>query len=87
MYVLETYSLTSETSTRCRITKHFKNAATREALGLVNWNFIFHNKTVHAQVLAFEQVLMNIFTGMILIYLQTMYPTNINVLIIKIPRG
>ena len=34
----------------------------RKALDCVNWDLIFLNKTVHDQVLAFDQVLMNIFT-------------------------
>ena len=35
--------------------------AIRKALDLVKWDLIFLNKTVHGQVLAFDQVLMNIF--------------------------
>ena len=41
--------------------------AIRKVLDLVNWDFVFLNKTVHNQVLVFDQALMNIFT---------MYPTN-----------
>ena len=37
--------------------------AIRKALDLVNWDFIFLNKTVHDQFLALDQVLMNIFTS------------------------
>ena len=37
----------------------------RKALDLVNWDFIFLNKTVHDQVLAFDQVLINMFTNYI----------------------
>ena len=39
--------------------------AIRKALDLVNWEFIFLNKTIHDQVLALDQVLMNIFTNYI----------------------
>ena len=39
--------------------------AIRKALDLVNWDLIFLNKTVHDQVLAFDQVLINIFTNYI----------------------
>ena len=34
----------------------------RKALDLVNWDLIFHNKTVHDEIFAFDQVLLNIFT-------------------------
>ena len=37
--------------------------AIRKALDLVNWDFTFLNETVHDQALAFDQVLMNIFTN------------------------
>ena len=37
--------------------------AVRKALDLINWDFIFLNKTVQDQLLAFNQVLMNIFTN------------------------
>ena len=37
----------------------------RKALDLVNWDFIFLNKTVHDEVLPFNQVLMKIFTNYI----------------------
>ena len=39
--------------------------AIRKALDLVNWDFIFLNKTVHDQVLALDQFLINIFTNYI----------------------
>ena len=37
--------------------------AIRKARDPVNWEFIFLNKTVHDQVLALDQVLMNIFAN------------------------
>ena len=37
----------------------------RKALDLVNWDFIFLNKTVHDQVLALDQVVMKMFTNYI----------------------
>ena len=49
-----------------RLVWNYKKAnatAIRKALDLVNWDFIFLNKTVHDQVLIFDQVLMNIFTN------------------------
>ena len=39
--------------------------AIRKALVLVNWDFIFLNKTVHDQALAFDQFLMDIYTNYI----------------------
>ena len=39
--------------------------AIRKALDLVNWDFIFLNKTVHDQVLALDQVVMKMFTNYI----------------------
>ena len=39
--------------------------AIQKALDLVNWDFIFLNKTVHDEVFAFDQVLISIFTNYI----------------------
>ena len=47
-----------------RLVWNYKKAdvtAIRKALDLVNWDFIFLNKNVNGQVLAFDQILMNIF--------------------------
>ena len=48
-----------------RLVWNYKKAditAIRNVLDPVNWDFIFLNKTIHDQVLDFDQVLMNIFT-------------------------
>ena len=49
-----------------RLVRNYKRrdvTAIRKALDPVNWVFIYLIKTVHDQVLFFDQVLMNIFTN------------------------
>ena len=44
---------------------NFKNDATEKSIELVNWNFLFSNKSVLEQVIIFDQTLMNIFSNYI----------------------
>ena len=45
--------------------KKSNNDAIKKAIKLVNWNFLFSNKSVHEQVTIFNQTLMNIFSNYI----------------------
>ena len=45
--------------------KKSNNDAIKKAIELVNWNFLFSNKSVHEQVTIFNQTLMNIFSNYI----------------------
>ena len=45
--------------------KKSNNEAIKKAIELVNWNFLFSNKSVHEQVTIFDQTLMNIFLNYI----------------------
>ena len=45
--------------------KKSSNDAIKKAIELVNWNFLFSNKSVHEQVTIFNQTLMNIFSNYI----------------------
>ena len=45
--------------------KKSNNDVIRKAIELVNWNFLFSNKSVHEQVTIFNQTLMNIFSNYI----------------------
>ena len=47
------------------ISKYSNNDAIKKAIELVNWNFLFSNKSVHEQVTIFNQTLMNIFSNYI----------------------
>ena len=43
--------------------KKSSNDAIKKATELVNWNFLFSNKSVHEPVTIFNQTLMNIFSN------------------------
>ena len=47
------------------ISKYSNNDAIKKAIELVNWNFLFSNKSVHEQVTLFNQTLMNLFSNYI----------------------
>ena len=46
----------------CFVWKESSNDAIKKAIELMNWSFLFSNKSVHEQVTIFNQILMNIFS-------------------------